>query len=322
MSRSLDPAAKHWQRMVLNAAAAAGGGGAGGDPVYQWSRTYTAIDASNVTNMTLINNLNGNDRWLDETSPPQYLEIDLGASVSVNGVSVYNNNTDIQKQRWLDADIYFSNSPGSYGAASFSGVSALAPGSFAWGNYNFASPVIGRYMKVVINDTGHASDYAGCYEMRVRKEVAQRRSIGEDEWAYHTVSSGVSGCGGTPTSAFDGNTGTSMYHVSSDQTHWVQWDMGEELWVAGVRRYSAASGSIFDWNDCYFQVRKTASEDWETVVSGLNLSGTGWKDSGNQAPDTPGYGRYCRLNFQKNPLSNAYLRVYEIQPYVAPLVAI
>jgi len=328
MSRSLYPAAKHWQRMVLNAAAAAGGGGAC-DPVYQWSRSYTVVDACNMTNVAYINDNSTVNAWFhDSGTLPHYVEVDFGESAFVEGISCYtDNDANSQKTRWDDVDVYFSDTQGVYGAAHQEAF-AIVPGAFSWGSVTLDTPGEGRYMKLVINDTRHTSNHCSIEEMRIRRSIGCLRTIAAEEWYYKSAGNvSAAACGSSsglvPAYCFDNDiTGTSWYHSSSDQTHWIQWDMGEVLWVGGVQRYTTVGGSTFDWNNCYLQCRMDSTDDWENVVTGLNLVGTGWKDGGVQDLATPGLGRYVRLNFQKNPLSNAFCRIWEIQPYVAPLVAI
>jgi beta-glucanase (GH16 family) len=244
----------------------AGGGGpdiAQGKPTTASSVENSSYPPSNATDG------NTGTRWSSAFSDPQWLQVDLGQTYSITGVTL---NWEAAYARAFQIQ---TSTDGSNWATVYSTTSGTG------GVQNLAVSGTGRYIRVY--GTQRATPYGySLWEFAVSGSPASGGAALLSQGHPATASS-LENSSFPAANAVDGNTATRWSSAFSDP-QWLQVDLGSVHTISQV---------VLNWEAAYgkaFQIQtSTDGTNWTTVYSAT--SGTG----GTQAVPVSGSGRYVRM---------------------------
>jgi hypothetical protein len=250
------------------------GGGSCGTANVAQGKTTTASSTENA-GFPAANATDGNTgtRWSSAFSDPQWLEVDLGSSQSVCGVTLnwetaYGKSFQIQTStdnaNWTSI---YSTTTGTGGVQALTGLSGT-----------------GRYIRMY--GTVRATQYGySLWEFQVFTTGTGGGGCGTANAALNqpTTASSLENAGFTAAAATDGNTGTRWSSAFSDP-QWLEVDLGSAKTICKV---------TLIWEAAYataFQIQTSADNaNWTSIYS--TTTGTG----GTQALTISGTGRYIRM---------------------------
>jgi riboflavin synthase alpha subunit len=256
-------------------AISSGGGGSCGAANAALNQATTASSTENAgTPASAATDGNPGTRWSSAFADPQWLEVDLGASQSVCGVTLnweaaYGKSFQVQvsadNANWTTI---YSTTTGTGGVQALTALSGT-----------------GRYLRVY--GTVRATQYGySLWELQVFTTGAGGGSCGTANAALNqaTTASSTENAGTPASAATDGNPGTRWSSAFADP-QWLEVDLGASQSVCGV---------TLNWEAAYgksFQVQVSADNaNWTTIYS--TTTGTG----GVQALTAlSGTGRYLRV---------------------------
>jgi riboflavin synthase alpha subunit len=213
-------------------------------------------------------------RWSSTFSDPQWLQVDLGATASVNRVVL----------NWEPAYAKSFQIQVSANGTSWTNVYSTTTGT--GGVQTLTVTGSGRYVRM--NGTARATAYGySLWEFQVYGTIGSTPvGCGAGDAARgHTATASSTENAATPASAaVDGNAGTRWASAFADP-QWLQVDLGTSQTVCGVE---------LSWEAAYaksFQIQVSANgTTWTNVYS--TSTGAG----GNQVLTVNGTGRYVRMN--------------------------
>ena len=238
------------------------------------NKTATASSYENQTTFPASAAVDGNTgtRWSSAFSDPQWLEVDLGSSQSVCGVTLnweaaYAKSFQVQVStdnvNWTSV---YSTTTGTGGTQNLTGLSGT-----------------GRYIRM--DGTVRATQYGySLWEFQVFA-TSGGSTCGTANVALNqpTTASSLENAGFTAAAATDGNTGTRWSSAFSDP-QWLEVDLGSTKSICGV---------TLNWETAYataFQIQVSPDNtNWTTIYS--TAAGTG----GIRALSVSGSGRYIRM---------------------------
>ena len=237
-------------------------------------RTATASSTENAgTPASAAVDGNAGTRWASAASDPQWLQVDLGATATVNQVVL----------SWEAAYGRAFQLQTSGNGTSWTTIYTTNTGT--GGNQTLSVTGTGRYVR--LNGTARGTGYGySLWEFQVFGSFGTAAPCGTTNVAQGKAATASSTeNAGTPASAaVDGNAGTRWASAFSDP-QWIQVDLGSAQPICRVGlSWEAAYGSAFQ-----LQVSDNGSS-WTPVYT--TTTGTG----GNQTLDVTGTGRYVRMN--------------------------
>jgi hypothetical protein len=252
-----------------------GGGGTCGTTNVALNKTTTASSTENPgTPAADATDGNLGTRWSSAFSDPQWLEVDLGSSQSICGVTL-NWETAYAKSFQIQVSTDNTNWTTIYSATSGTG-----------GNQTLSVSGTGRYIRMY--GTARATQYGySLWEFQVFTSGTGGggTTCGTANVALNqpTTASSLENAGFTAAAATDGNTGTRWSSAFSDP-QWLDVDLGSTKSICKV---------TLDWETAYataFQIQVSPDNtNWTTIYS--TTTGTG----GNQTLNVSGSGRYIRM---------------------------
>jgi F5/8 type C domain/Ricin-type beta-trefoil lectin domain len=264
------------QQWTLPTGSGGGGGGSCGTANAALNKTATASSTENAgTPASAAVDGNTGTRWSSAFSDPQWLEVDLGSSQSICGVTLnwetaYAKAFQIQvstdNTNWTTI---YSTTSGTGGLQNLTGLSGT-----------------GRYIRMY--GTARATQYGySLWEFQVFTSGTGGggTTCGTANVALNqpTTASSLENAGFTAAAATDGNTGTRWSSAFSDP-QWLDVDLGSTKSICKV---------TLDWETAYataFQIQVSPDNtNWTTIYS--TTTGTG----GNQTLNVSGSGRYIRM---------------------------
>ena len=271
-----DAADQQWTLPVGSGGGGGGGGGGGscGPANVALNKTATASSYENQTTFPASAAVDGNTgtRWSSAFSDPQWLEVDLGSSQGVCGVTLnweaaYAKSFQVQVStdnvNWTSV---YSTTTGTGGTQNLTGLSGT-----------------GRYIRM--DGTVRATQYGySLWEFQVFA-TSGGSTCGTANVALNqpTTASSLENAGFTAAAATDGNTGTRWSSAFSDP-QWLEVDLGSAKSICGV---------TLNWETAYataFQIQVSPDNtNWTTIYS--TAAGTG----GIRALSVSGSGRYIRM---------------------------
>ena len=265
------------QQWTLPTGSGGGGGGGGscGTANAALNKTATASSTENAgTPASAAVDGNTGTRWSSAFSDPQWLEVDLGSSQSICGVTLnwetaYAKAFQIQvstdNTNWTTI---YSTTTGTGGVQNLTGLSGT-----------------GRYIRMY--STARATQYGdSLWEFQVfTSGTGGGTTCGTANVALNqpTTASSLENAGFTAAAATDGNTGTRWSSAFSDP-QWLDVDLGSTKSICKV---------TLNWEAAYataFQIQVSPDNtNWTTIYS--TTTGTG----GTQNLSVTGSGRYIRM---------------------------
>jgi hypothetical protein len=217
---------------------------------------------------------NTGTRWSSAFSDPQWIQVDLGASATIEQVVL---NWEAAYARAFQIQVSQSSS------GPWTTVFSTTTGTGGTQTHNVTGA--GRYVRV--NGTVRATGYGySLWEFQVYGTIGSG-GCGTTNAAQGrpATASSTEGAGFAASNAVDGNPGTRWSSAFSDP-QWIQVDLGVSLQVCRVvLTWEAAYGRSFQ-----IQVSTAAGGPWTNIFS--TIAGTG----GTQTLDLSGTGRYVRMN--------------------------
>ena len=269
----------------------------------------TASSVAGANTAALAVDGNAGSRWESLASDPQWLQVDLGSSQNVCGVTI-NWETAAAKNFTIDVaaaaggpwTTIYSTTSGAGGVQALAGLSGT-----------------GRYLRM--NGTTRTTQYGySIWELQVFT-TGTTTSPSPTTTSPTTTPTGTPGCGttnvaqGKPATAssvtagnsaalaVDGNAGTRWESAYSDP-QWLQVDLGSSAAVCSVSiSWETAAAKNFT-----LQVSNDATT-WSTVYT--TTTGAG----GNQTYPVSGTGRYVRMNGTARTTGYGY-SIWELQVFV------
>jgi len=215
---------------------------------------------------------NTGTRWASAFSDPQWIQVDLGTTATINQV-VLNWEAAYGKAFQLQT---------STDAVAWTPVYTTTTGTGGVQTLDVTGS--GRYVRLTGTERGTAYGYS-LWEFQVFGSTGTAAACGTDNAALNRpATSSSTENGGTPASAaVDGNTGTRWSSAASDP-QWLQLDLGATKSICQV---------VLNWEAAYgkaFQLQtSTDATAWTPIYT--TTTGTG----GVQTLDATGSGRYLRV---------------------------
>ncbi|TVZ06154.1 hypothetical protein EAS64_01545 [Trebonia kvetii] len=266
---------QQWTLPTGSGGGGGGGGGSCGTANVALNKTATASSTENAgTPASAAVDGNTGTRWSSAFSDPQWLEVDLGSSQSICGITLnwetaYAKAFQIQvstdNTNWTTI---YSTTTGTGGVQNLTGLSGT-----------------GRYIRMY--GTTRATQYGySIWEFQVfTTGSGGGTTCGTTNVALNqpTTASSLENAGFTAAAATDGNTGTRWSSAFSDP-QWLDVDLGSTKSICKV---------TLDWEAAYataFQIQVSPDNtNWTTIYS--TTAGTG----GTQNLTVSGSGRYIRM---------------------------
>jgi beta-glucosidase-like glycosyl hydrolase len=212
-------------------------------------------------------------RWASTAADPQWLQVDLGATATVNQVVL----------NWEAA--YATVFQVQLSADAVTWTTAYSTAAGAGGTQTLTVTGSGRYVRLY--GTGRATGYGySLWELQVFGSFGTAAACGTTNAALNrpATASSAENAGTPAAAAVDGDAGTRWASAFSDP-QWIQVDLGASASVCQV---------VLNWEAAYataFQVQVSAdATTWSTVYS--TTTGAG----GTQTLTVTGAGRYVRVN--------------------------
>ncbi len=252
---------------VYNKPPAGGGGGgtdiAQGKPTTASSTESAAYPAANATDG------NTTTRWSSAFSDPQWLQVDLGQSYHISGVT-------LTWEAAYGTAFQIQTSPD---GTNWTTIYSTTTGT--GGVQNLAVTGTGRYIRMYGTQRGTQYGYS-LWEFSVSGTAASGSATLLSQGRPTTASS-TENASFPAANATDGNTGTRWSSAFSDP-QWLEVDLGSTHTISQV---------VLNWETAYataFQIQTSADgTNWTTIYS--TSSGTG----GVQTIPVSGSGRYVRM---------------------------
>jgi hypothetical protein len=272
-----------------------GTGGSCGTANVALNKTTTASSTENAgTPAADATDGNTGTRWSSAFSDPQWLEVDLGSSQSICGVTL-NWETAYGKAFQIQTSTDNTNWTTVYSTTAGTG-----------GNQTLSVTGTGRYIRMY--GTARATQYGySLWEFQVNTTSSGGGGSGTCGTANAalnktTTASSTENAGTPAADATDGNTGTRWSSAFSDP-QWLEVDLGSVKTICQVG---------LDWETAYgtaFQIQtSTDNTNWTTIYS--TTAGTG----GNQTLSVTGTGRYIRMYGTARATQYGY-SLWEFQVY-------
>jgi hypothetical protein len=274
-----------------------GGGGSCGATNVALNKTTTASSTENAgTPAADATDGNAGTRWSSAFSDPQWLEVDLGSSQNICGVTLnwetayakaFQIQTSTDNTNWTTI---YSTTTGTGGVQTLTGLSGT-----------------GRYIRMY--GTARATQYGySLWEFQVftTGSGGTGGGCGTTNVALNqpTTASSLENAGFTAAAATDGNLGTRWSSAFSDP-QWLDVDLGSTKTICGVTlNWEAAYGTAFQ-----IQVSPD-NTNWTTIYS--TTAGTG----GIQTLSVSGSGRYIRMYGTARATQYGY-SLWEFQVYAS-----
>ncbi len=236
---------------------------------------------------------NTGTRWSSAFSDPQWLEVDLGSSQSICGVSL----------NWETAYATAFQIQVSTDNTNWTSIYSTTTGT--GGVQNLTVSGTGRYIRMY--GTARATQYGySLWEFDVYGASGGTGSCGTTNAALNrtTTASSTENAGTPAADATDGNTGTRWSSAFSDP-QWLEVDLGSSQSICGVS---------LNWETAYataFQIQvSTDNTNWTSIYS--TTTGTG----GVQNLTVSGTGRYIRMYGTARATQYGY-SLWEFQVFTA-----
>jgi beta-glucanase (GH16 family) len=267
-----------------------GGGGGGGSNIAQGKPTTASSTENAGTPASAATDGNTGTRWSSAFSDPQWVQVDLGQTYTINHVTL----------NWEAAYGRAYQIQTSANGSTWTTIYSTTTGD--GGIDDLAVTGTGRYIRM--NGTARATAYGySLWEFGVNGTPSSGGGGATLLSQGHTATASSTENAGTPASAaVDGNTGTRWSSAFSDP-QWVQVDLGASHSISRV---------VLNWEAAYaraFSVQTSADgNSWTTISS--TTTGTG----GVQDLSVTGTGRFVRMNGTQRATQYGY-SLWEFQVY-------